>query len=148
MLAKEIAAMSTTGLAAFDRTMHKTHVWLNAIMDDLDTDSETAYAVLRATLHALRDRMPAAAAASLGAQLPMLVRGMYYEGYAPAAARHERSIVSFLTDVRLELGRRRGLDVERAVKSVLKVLAEHVDRGEARHVQMLLPKTLRALWPS
>ncbi len=140
--------MTTTAITAFDRTMHKTHTWLNAIMDDLDTDPEAAYALLRATLHALRDRMPATAAVKLGAQLPMLIRGMYYEGFSPGASHRQRTLASFLEDVKSELRPRRMIDTERAVRGVLKVVADHLAAGEAHRVRELLPKALRPLWPT
>ena len=39
---------------------------------------------LQVVLHALRDRLPVEAVAALGSQLPLLVRGMYYEGWSPS----------------------------------------------------------------
>ena len=70
--------MSTTGLEVFDTTLQKTHLWLKDIMQELHTDSrQQAYSVLRATLHTLRDRMTIEQAVKLGAQLPILLRGMY-----------------------------------------------------------------------
>lgn len=76
--------MSATGLEVFDRTLHKTHAWLKAIMEELGTeDRHKAYLALRAVLHALRDRLTVEEVAQLAAQLPMLVRGLYYEGWDP-----------------------------------------------------------------
>jgi uncharacterized protein (DUF2267 family) len=76
--------MSTTGLEVFDTTLQKTNEWLDEIMNGLALeDRHTAYAALRGTLHALRDRLRLEEAVHLGAQLPMLVRGFYYEGWRP-----------------------------------------------------------------
>ena len=77
--------MSTTGLAAFDSTMQTTNAWLSDII--LRTglrDRHAAYHALRSVLHVLRDRLSVDEAVALGAQLPMLVRGFYYEGWHPA----------------------------------------------------------------
>jgi uncharacterized protein (DUF2267 family) len=69
--------MSFTGLPIFDETVQLSNVWLNELMDELDwDDKKRAYRVLRATLHALRDRLTPHEAAHLGAQLPMLIRSL------------------------------------------------------------------------
>lgn len=97
--------MSTmTALEAFDRTIHKTNAWLQDVMRRLDTDNRhEAYLALRATLHALRDRLPVEEAAHLGAQLPMLVRGFYYESWGPAGKPvKERRKEQFLARMGLE----------------------------------------------
>src|SRR5882724_5490905 len=76
--------MSTTGLEVFDRTIHKTNIWLKDLMEMLACeDRHDAYLILRATLHALRDRLAIEEVAQFAAQLPMLVRGFYYEGWDP-----------------------------------------------------------------
>src|SRR3990172_2959955 len=70
--------MSTTGLQVFDQTLQLTNIWLKSLMEKQGwTDRHRAYLALRATLHALRDRMNPDEAAHLGAQLPMLVRGVF-----------------------------------------------------------------------
>ena len=70
--------MSTTGLEVFDRTVQKTNSWLHDLMQVLQwADKHKAYLALRATLHALRDRLTVDEVAQLGAQLPMLIRGFY-----------------------------------------------------------------------
>ena len=76
--------MSATGIRAFDSTIQTTNVWLNDLVDRLGwQDKQRAYHALTAGLHALRDRLPVNEAVALGAQLPMLVRGFYYEGWHP-----------------------------------------------------------------
>ena len=69
----------------FDTTTQKTQVWLNDLMSQLDWEDkpQKAYMALRTVLHALRDRLMVEEAVQLGAQLPMLIRGFYYDGWTP-----------------------------------------------------------------
>jgi uncharacterized protein (DUF2267 family) len=74
--------MSESGVAALDHTIQETNIWLKELAERLHLqDRHHAYAALRAVLHALRDRLTPETAVHLGAQLPMLVRGLYYEGW-------------------------------------------------------------------
>ena len=140
--------MPETGLAVFDTTIQATNEWLNELMDELDVeDKHHAYSVLRATLHALRDRLPPDEAAHLGAQLPMLVRGFYYEGWRPSGTHpKERSKAAFLDHIASELREPAG-DVEPAVRAVFRLLLNRVSTGEVIDVQLLLPAGVRDLWP-
>jgi uncharacterized protein (DUF2267 family) len=139
--------MRTNGVAAFDRSMQKTRIWLNEIMEALHVDRETAYSALRATLHVLRDRLPVATAAHLGAQLPLLVRGIYYEGYKPAVTPvKDRTQSDFLERLGWEL-RPHQLETLDVARAVFKVMNAHVTEGGVRHVRDILPKQLRGLWP-
>ena len=93
--------MSTTGLDAFDTTLQKTAVWLKEIMAEFGSkDRHLAYLALRATLHALRDRLTVEEAVHLGAQLPMLVRGFYYEGWTPSGKPVKVKKAGFLVAIR------------------------------------------------
>ncbi len=67
--------MSANGLPVFDKTVQTTNIWLDQIMERLGPDRQVAWKVLGTVLHKLRDRLPVEAAAHLGAQLPLLVRG-------------------------------------------------------------------------
>jgi len=111
-------------------------------------DRHKAYMTLRAVLHSLRDRLPPDEAVELGAQLPMLVRGFYYEGWHPANKplkyRHKDE---FLKQVMKEAVWLEGAELERAVSAVLEVLTSELGPGgEAGQVRALLPAELRELW--
>ncbi len=81
-----------TEAAVLDTSLQRTHGWLRDIGEELGFDNERApYAALRATLHALRDRLPVELVAHLGAEMPMLVRGLYYDGWHPSDARLKAS---------------------------------------------------------
>jgi uncharacterized protein (DUF2267 family) len=141
--------MSKTGLEAFDTTLQKTAVWLNEIMAELGSkDRHLAYLALRATLHALRDRLTVEEAVHLGAQLPMLVRGFYYEGWRPSGKPAKVKKAGFLVAIRDCFGPGVPPDPERVARAVFKVLAHRVTAGEIKDVKHLLPKSLRELWPA
>ena len=140
----------STGLDIFDRTVQESNLWLKDIMDRLETvDRHQAYSSLRAVLHALRDRIGPESAAHLGAQLPMLLRGLYYEGWdptnKPTKERHEEA---FLARIVRELPRATESEVEQGALAVLDVLSKHVDRGAAVKIATMFPHDLRKFWPS
>lgn len=141
--------MAATGIDSLDHTIQDTNVWLKTIMRRLDSDDRyLALAALRGTLHALRDRIGPENAVHLGAQLPTLIRGLYYEGWHMAGTpTKERHMAQFLDRVGRESGRRENFDPERTARAVFEVMAEKIDPGEAAKVVDLLPKELRELWP-
>jgi uncharacterized protein (DUF2267 family) len=68
--------MSATGLDVFDKTLQTTHSWLDEIMTKIGPDRQLAWHVLGSVLRTVRDRLPLGLAVHLGAQLPILVRGL------------------------------------------------------------------------
>lgn len=143
--------MSTTGLEVFDTTLQKTHTWLNDVMAELgwEDDRHKAYLALRTVLHALRDRLTVEEAVQLAAQLPMLVRGFYYEGWKPSnKPLKERHKEEFLAHIRGAFKDDEGINPERIVRGVFRVLSWRITRGEISDIKHLLPAELRELWPS
>lgn len=140
--------MATTGLDTFDSTIQDTNLWLKAVMERLGTeDRHVGYAVLKAVLHAIRDRVGPGNAVQLGAQLPTLLRGAYYEGWRMAETpTRERRREAFLEHVRAGLSRDRGVDIEQATRAVIEVLWDRIDRGEAAKLVQRMPVELRSLW--
>jgi len=140
--------MSTTGLPVFDTTVQESNLWLKAVMDHMRTDDRhAAYLALRATLHALRDRIGPENAVHLAAQLPMLLRGLYYEGWRMAARpTKERSRAEFFGHLREELPPGSSIDVNMAARSVFAVMREKLDAGEVDKVIDRLPPELGELW--
>jgi uncharacterized protein (DUF2267 family) len=140
--------MSTTSLDVFDRTLQKTNSWLNQIMDIMgQQDRHMAYTALRATLHALRDRLTVQEAAQLAAQFPMLIRGIYFEGWNPMHTPvPERHLDQFLARIERELRADYPLDPEEVARAVFRVLATRVSEGEIEDVEQVLPAEVRELW--
>lgn len=140
--------MTMTGLDVFDRAVHKANDWLKDIMYELNTeDRHRAYLALRATLHALRDRLMPQEAVDLGAQLPLLIRGFYYEGWTLSGKPlKERRKEEFLAHVKAQF-RSEEVDAETIVRAVFKLLAHRISKGEVQDITGMLPKEVADLWP-
>jgi uncharacterized protein (DUF2267 family) len=139
--------MSATGLAVFDETIQKTNAWLKEIAQVLGSDRHRAYQALRAVLHCLRDRLTINEAAQLGDQLPMLVRGIYYEAWHPAGKPEKiRTREEFLARIATHLSHA-PIEPEDAAGAVFQVLENHVASCEVSDVIQVLPQEIRALWP-
>lgn len=140
--------MTQTTLTPFESTIHTTNIWLHDIQERLGWgDPHRAYHALRAVLHALRDRLPVDQAAALAAQLPMLVRGFYYEGWHPHGKPVKvRKKEEFLAHVAAAFQGDPMVDPERVAEAVFAVLAAHVSAGEIEDVKCNLPAELRELW--
>jgi uncharacterized protein (DUF2267 family) len=140
--------MSVTGLEVFDATVQKTNAWLKRLMEILVSDDRhLAYLALRATLHALRDRLTVEEAAELAAQLPMLVRGFYFEGWDPTGKPvRDRHLDVFLARIWRELPPGTPVDPEPAARAVFRLLAERIAEGELEDVRHVLPGEVRELW--
>jgi uncharacterized protein (DUF2267 family) len=130
--------MSANGLEVFDRTLQTTHIWLDEIIDDLGTDRHTAWHVLGAVLHSLRDRLPPG----------LLVRGVYFDQWRPEReALKLRSLAEFLERVSDGLAGGKPIGSVDATRAVFAVLDRHLDHGQAAKVRDALPEEIRALWP-
>jgi uncharacterized protein (DUF2267 family) len=130
-----------------ERSAEKAHLWINDLAGELGTDDhQAAYRVLRAYLHALRDRLPVDEAAQLGAQLPELVRGIYYEGWDPSRTpvRYD-GFSDFLSRVSSEALLGGETDASFAVGAAATVLRRHVSSGEIEDIMAILPQDLRPI---
>lgn len=129
--------MSSLGLKIIDESVQQANIWINAV--DVGTgweNKQRAYRLLRTVLHVLRDHLSVDEAAQLAAQMPALIRGIYYEGWNPSktpvklrtpAAFIERVQKDFETD---PLG-----DAPEAIAAVMAVLRAHVSAGEMEDVE-------------
>src|SRR5213595_4151499 len=113
--------MSQQGLETIESTTQKTHEWIAQVAEALHMEKRDAYKALRAVLQTLRDRLPLEVAVHFGAQLPMLIRGMYYEGWEPSKVPIKMSREEFLAVVQSRLIAGRVIDPEETVQAVLVV---------------------------
>ncbi len=144
------ADMESTGIPELDRTLNRLDTWLHAVMAEMGTDKrEEAYAALHATMRALRDRLPVDEAAHLAAQLPVVIRGLYFDGWDPTRTPlKERHLKQFLGHIRDSLDNRINLEPDVVARAVFAVLAGRVSAGEIDDVVGCLPAELKDLWPA
>lgn len=142
--------MTTAAISAFESTIHKTFIWLKDVKVELgwdDSEHERAFKALRTVLQALRDRLTAEEASDFAAQLPMLIRGFYYEGWnptkTPVSDHKAHEFVQHLKDAFEDDIR---ADPEEITRAVLRVITKHVSAGEVDDVKQSLPKSIRELW--
>ncbi|UFS97930.1 DUF2267 domain-containing protein [Nocardia huaxiensis] len=130
----------------FAPAVHTAHEWLAVVDDRLGDAPDRAFAhrALRAWLHTVRDRLGVSASAHLAAQLPELLRGIFYEGWIPAHVLVHHDVSSFLA----QFSREAGVSVAQAVPlvgAVTDALAELFSPGALDHVLAQIPVKLRVL---
>jgi uncharacterized protein (DUF2267 family) len=140
--------MATTGLEVFDKTLHTTNLWLDEISAEIGPDRHLAWHVLGAVLRSIRDEMQVEQSAHFAAQLPLLIRGAYFDQYRPAAQpASARSHDDFVARIQHDLSGSRPINAEAAAATVMRTLNRHVTGGQVRKVRDALPKGVRAMWP-
>lgn len=138
-----------TDMEEFDVAAHAAEEWVNELKRRLGwLRRDRAYVALIATLHALRDSLPAHEAVFLGDHLTPLLRGLYYEGWRMSKYSALRSRESFLERIREGVHRDPGIDAEQVACVVLSLLAERLPAAELEDLRAVTPKALRALWPA
>lgn len=142
--------MSNIGLPTFDDTLQKT----NALLKDIEAEfgwegkREYSYKALRSVLHALRDRMTIEEIADLGAQLPMLVRGLYYEQWRPTATPKKMDRIEFLEEIAAQVSMvpiGDDQDITDIVRGVLLALRTYISKGEVTDIVDIMPKDIAPL---
>ncbi|MGE5700803.1 MAG: DUF2267 domain-containing protein [Arthrospira platensis] len=139
--------MSDVNPTIIEHSVEKAHIWLKELTEELGVeDRQYAYRALRAVLHTLRDRLTVDIAAKLAAQLPTLIRGIYYEDWDPSRTPLPiHDVEKFLDHVVTE-GRLAGeTEASLAVAAVARLLRRHISPGEIDDVLAVLPDKLKPL---
>jgi uncharacterized protein (DUF2267 family) len=150
--ARWYAACSTLRLMTifppFDHAVDQSNRWLIDTMRALNTDDPyLAHRALRAVLHVVRDRLDIDEAAELGARMPLLIRGLYFDGWVPTSRPLRiRDRPSFLASVGRKLELRDEHEAERIVDAVFRVLDHHIAKVDLAEVIRTWPHELRWLW--
>jgi uncharacterized protein (DUF2267 family) len=142
--------MVDTGFSSFDTMVDKANHVLKEIEHAYGWPKDRrkqSYAALRAVLHPLRDRLTVEESAQFAAQLPTLLRGIYYEGWKPSETPLKMSKDEFFTRVREDFPYAVEGDTEQLARTVLKALQQHVSSGEWDDLKANLPASLADILP-
>ena len=141
--------MQSTGVSALDTTIQKTNIWLKEVMEEIGSDDRhRAYLALRSVLHSLRDRLKIEEATDLGAQLPMLIRGFYYDAWNPSGKPVKFDKDEFLSNIGQQFAADQNVDAEKIAHAVFKVTDKHIADGEIEDIKGALPHDLKEFWES
>jgi uncharacterized protein (DUF2267 family) len=140
--------LSTTQdhVGVIDTTVQKTYTWIKDLSAELGgLGRRESFDILRAFLHTLRDRLTVDEAAQLGAQLPLLLRGAYYEGWDPSKTPAKLSREEFVERFARRTALKEPIDPERALRAAAKAARRHISAGEYEDVLAGMPTDLRRL---
>ncbi|RJQ34265.1 DUF2267 domain-containing protein [Candidatus Parcubacteria bacterium] len=137
--------MPKTTLDTFDASIQKTNIMLKAVEDRFGWhDRNKAYLALRAVLTTLRDRLTPEHALGLGAQLPMIVRGFYYEGWRPQQTPLKMNKDEFVGEVERQINPMTyDMETEEMIKGVVAIVQDYTDPNEMRKIKKTLPEGIQ-----
>lgn len=133
---------------AFETTLRTSYDWIRDFGRELgQTHAGLCYRCLRAGLHAIRDRLPVAESIALSAQLPLLLRGVWIDGWHPARVPiRAHSPDEILRSIEHELEGGLATAPGAVLGATFAVLERHVDAAELRKLHAIAPDALRVLW--
>ena len=138
-------------LEILGRSNQTTHIWVKEASEELKwKDERRAFLALRTVLHALRDRLTIEEAVHLGAQLPTLIRGSYYEGWRPKKVPvRDATRYGFLGEIQAAFAKTHDPQVDSVhiARAIFRMLNKKVSAGEITDVLSTLPEAVRDLWP-
>jgi uncharacterized protein (DUF2267 family) len=142
--------MSAQGLEVIDQSVHLTHEWINELAGRLDWFSHrSVLRLLRVTMHHIRDHLLVDEVAQFSAQLPVMIRGFFFEGWVPKDTpikeRHGEDFIAFITHQMADTAEYRG---RADIISVFEFLNARISRGEVEDIRASLSQDLRDLWPA
>ncbi|MET8265637.1 DUF2267 domain-containing protein [Micromonospora arida] len=142
--------MADSMISAFESSLDKTNLILKDIENAYGWPKERrnqSYAALRTVLHLLRDRLPVDESVEFAQQLPVLVRGIYFDGWVPSDVPIKLNRDDFLYEVRQGFPYDAEGGAERVTQVVLDTLRRHVTQGEWQDVKDTMPKDLATMMP-
>jgi len=139
--------MASTGLAVFEETIQKANLLLKHIEEEFGWEKhrQLSYALLRTVLHSLRDRLTVQEASDMAAQLPILVKGVFYDGWNPSQVPKRIDKEEFLEQIRTGFPYSTDRSASELTLGVLKVLRTYISQGELEDVLAVLPKKLSTM---
>ncbi|MEU8408245.1 DUF2267 domain-containing protein [Micromonospora sp. NPDC048842] len=142
--------MADAMISAFESSLDKTNLILKDIENAYGWPKDRrnqSYAALRTVLHLLRDRLPVDESVEFAQQLPVLVRGIYFDGWMPSDVPIKLNRDDFLYEVRQGFPYDAEGGPERVTQVVLDTLRRHVTQGEWQDVKDTMPKDLATMMP-
>ncbi|KTD22861.1 Uncharacterized conserved protein (DUF2267) [Legionella lansingensis] len=127
-----------------ESSLNLTYNWLNEFKEYGHLrDESQSYSVLRIVLHELRDHLPVDVSAHLAAQLPLVLKGLYFDGWDPSREiRRVDSFEDFIKPIRKDMT---NLDVnlKESVRNCIQFIISKIEKDLADKVMGSLPERLK-----
>ena len=129
--------------------------FLNQVARELGTPNDLDHAgrLIVAVLHTLRDRITIDESMHLISQLPMILKGVYVDGWdISREINRTKTLDEFLDDVRAHIPRSAPRDLgdnqqaKDNVRAVLLITRNYISEGEMQHIREQLPEPIAALF--
>lgn len=140
--------MTSQGLEVIDHSVHLTHEWINELSERLGWASKrSTLRLLRITLRRVRDHLLVDELAQMSAQLPLLIRGFFFEAWVPKQTPiKERNVEDFIAFITEQMGETEEYQGRDDIKCVFDLLNNRLSRGEIEDIRATLPAAIRDLW--
>ncbi|MDX1638676.1 MAG: DUF2267 domain-containing protein [Balneolaceae bacterium] len=131
-----------------EKYLVETGQWIDEVATHLDHTErkDWAFNALRSVLHVIRDRTITEEAFQLSAQLPMLLRGLFFEGYQLSNKPEKFHLDEMLNRIEEGMGPASDFTPEQVFKAVLLVLNDHISKGELNDIYASMPKDIKSIW--
>lgn len=131
----------------FEKHIEESQRWVHEIAYALGDESrfDVAYQTLRSVLFVMRDRMTPEEVFQFSAQLPLHIRGIFFEGYTLKDKPQKYHREEFLERINKMIPSEKP-DPQRAFQAVLRVLYSHITLGELEDIYVTFPKDIQTLW--
>jgi uncharacterized protein (DUF2267 family) len=132
----------------FDKHCKEGNEWLLEIGDRAGFPDRTdwSYGCLRAVLHTLRDRTTIEEVFQLSAQLPVLIRGILFEGYKPSGKPEKLNAEEFMSRIKKDLGNANPISANDAFRVIIELLYDRTTTGEMDDIRGQMPKAIQQIW--
>lgn len=130
---------------ALARAEHTAYDWLATVARHLGTqDYDYTFRVVRAWLHAVRDRLTVESAAHFAAQLPEILRGVFYDGWTPSKVPVKVDVEQFTRRFCQE-AMISAEDAPKAASAVSAAMREMFSAGQLESMLMQVPNHIAQL---
>ncbi|MFZ5955212.1 MAG: DUF2267 domain-containing protein [Nanoarchaeota archaeon] len=130
----------------FDSFVQKANLWIKELMNELDFDEQMAYHALKGILVELRNKLELDEIAELSAQLPIIIRGIYFDGWNPSSKPIKYSKSEFVSRVHAHMQNNPEIDPTEIVQKTFIFLSKKISEGEVNDIKSNLPKKIKELW--
>jgi len=136
-----------THIRDLERSLQRTNHFIHELQTNLGWDDEQrVYTALRATLQQLRNRLTIEEATDFAAQLPLILKGVFYDGWNPSKTPEKIDKTAFLNRIHAHLNNNPNINPDLTVRIIFLTLKDHITGGEIDHVRNVLPKDIASLW--